>query len=70
MDKIKLTRPVTSRSAGVALTDELYGKLSASQQLIAAIGEAVGVDVVIAEYEGRNYVATSTVLAIAAKFSA
>ena len=66
---MKITRKVTGQSSSVEMTDELYDKLSKSQQLIAAIGEALNLKVKIASYEGRNYVSGETVDAIATALS-
>lgn len=38
------------------ITDELYNELSSGQQLLAAMAEASGVDMPLAEFQGRYFV--------------
>ena len=65
----KLNRKVTGQSTAVDMTDEIYAELSASQQLIAAIAEALDLPVLVAKYQDRHYVSRQTVDAVASKLS-
>jgi hypothetical protein len=58
---MKLKRVVSGQSTAVDMTDDLYAKLSKSQQLIAAIAESLNIVPKIATYEGRKYVAGDTI---------
>ena len=60
---LKSTR-VLKPSNSTELTDELFGELSVTQQLLAKIGEAVKVDVMISSFEDRKYVSRESILAI------
>lgn len=61
---LKSKRALVESNSSLPMTDELFAELKTTQQLIAKIGEAVDVPVLIAEYEGRKYVSRDTVLAI------
>ena len=69
MENLKLARKVTGQSSAIPMTDELYNKLSKSQQFIAALAEAVGIKPKISEYQNRHFVAGETVDELIAKFS-
>lgn len=65
MAKLKSTRgAVTGGSKNVPLTDELYAVLNAGNQFIAKLAEAMNVEVMIGEFNGHNYVARETIVAL------
>ena len=57
------TRTVGGSNA-TPMSDEQYTAMSGGQQLLAKIGEALGVEVMIAEYEERYFVSRETITAI------
>ena len=66
---IKLTRKVSGQSSSVEMTDELYEKLSKSQQFLASLAEACGIEPRIGEYQSRYFVAGETVDSLVEYFS-
>ena len=61
MATLKLSRKVSGASSAIPMTDELYDKLSKSQQFLASLAEGCGISPKISTYQGRNFVATETV---------
>lgn len=60
MAKLKTTRTFTKAVESVVMTDALYSKLSKGNKILAAQAEALEIEVQIATYEGRNYIADVT----------
>jgi hypothetical protein len=55
------TRSITTKSNGEEMTDELYSKLSAVNQLAAMLAEALEIVPLVSEYKGNYYVSRETV---------
>ena len=66
---MKITRKITGASEAVAMTDELFAKMGKANQLCAAIAEALKIEVLIGEYQGRHFVSATTIDAVAAELS-
>jgi hypothetical protein len=58
--KLKFGRKVNRSNKDVDISDELYDKLSYGQQTLVCLAELYNFKVRLAEYQGRNFVANST----------
>lgn len=57
-------RALNVSSKSVKMTDEDYESMSAGNQLLAGLAEALGIVPLIAEYNGNKYVSRETIEAI------
>jgi hypothetical protein len=53
--KFKVSYQFTQKSSGVEITPELFTKLNTAYQILANIGADLGIEVMVAEYNGNYY---------------
>ena len=68
-DKIQLKRKVSASGSSVDLTDELYDKLSITNQFLCSLAEAVSLTPKLGVYEGKYFASRETVEALVKYFS-